>query len=150
MSMQIQNTKLRLTVCCHTNYKWICVILLHYNNTDFTWKHIQAHMKGIWNSSDLVINMHDLHNQISTIPHAHLQISLPERVVSFLFSIQTYVSTKDFWSFIINLGFAAGLFLILIVLLPSIMRNLSSGKGEILGTMSTSFRPIYECLSNRS
>lgn len=43
---------------------------------------------------------------------------------SFLSSIQWYVSAKDFWSFIINLSFTVGLFLILISLFRFI-RHLS-------------------------
>lgn len=71
-------------VSCHATYKWICVTPLPYNGTDCTWKQIQAHIKGIWNSSDLLIfiNIHDLNDQISSISHAHLQMSPPEEIAA--------------------------------------------------------------------
>lgn len=73
-------------VSCHATYKWICVTPLPYNGTDCAWKQIQAHIKGICNSSDLYINIYDLNDQISSISHAHLQMPPPEEIAASVLS----------------------------------------------------------------
>lgn len=96
MGTLIQNIKVKLTVSCYATDKWICVTPLPCNGTGFTWKQIQVHIKGIWNSSDLDINSHDSHHQISNISHAHLRMcSLEGIATSFLSAIQSCVSAGD-------------------------------------------------------
>lgn len=104
---QIQNIKVRLTAACHTNYKWICVIPLSYNGSNYPWEQIQADIRRIWNSSNGDRNIHSLHEQITT---TSLDGFCRKESISFFKFNYLFLTIKHFWTFIINLVVALGLF----------------------------------------
>lgn len=57
MRMQIQNIKTHLITSCHARYKWIHVGSLLFSSSEMPWDQIKAHLRGIWNSSQVDINM---------------------------------------------------------------------------------------------
>ena len=44
-----------LSVQGHSNFKWIGVTVFPYNDTEYDWGKVQAHLKGSWNNSALSI-----------------------------------------------------------------------------------------------
>lgn len=117
---QIQNIKVRLTAACHTNYKWICVTPLSYNGSNYPWEQIQADIRRIWNNSNGDMNIHSLHEQITT---TSLDVFCRKESISFFKFNYLFLTIKHFWTFIINLVVALGLFLILIILFPALYIN---------------------------
>ncbi|XP_037067003.1 uncharacterized protein LOC119089130 [Peromyscus leucopus] len=127
MGNQIQNIKTRLTASCHADYKWICVTPLPFNGSDRSWDQVQAHLRGVWNSSQLGINIGTLHYQISAISHSRLQVSSAAEVASyFANSVKDFVYNNSFWNLIINIGIIGPLIILLLFLLPVIFRRLGS------------------------
>ena len=66
----LQALKLKMALSCHADYRWICVTSLKVNETDYEWKKIKNHISGVWNSSDIGLDLGKLHNQIQTLKHS--------------------------------------------------------------------------------
>ena len=69
---ELQALKVKLTLSCHADYRWICVRLLKVNETDYNWERIKNHISGVWNSSSISLDLGRLHNQIKTMEHSRL------------------------------------------------------------------------------
>ena len=63
----LQALKLKMALSCHADYRWICVTSLKVNETDYEWEKIKNHISGVWNSSDIGLDLGKLHNQIQTL-----------------------------------------------------------------------------------
>ena len=61
---ELQALKVKMALSCHADYRWICVISLKVNKTDYEWEKIKNHISGVWNSSDIGLDLGKLHNQI--------------------------------------------------------------------------------------
>ena len=66
----LQALKLKMALSCHADYRWICVTSLKVNETDYEWEKIKNHISGVWNSSDIGLDLGKLHNQIQTLKHS--------------------------------------------------------------------------------
>ena len=134
---QVQNIKTRLTTSCHANFKWICVTPLPYNGSEMSWEQIQAHIHGVWNNSQLAIDMDTLHSQISAISHSRLKSSSAAELADYFSnSIINFVKDNSLWNLLINLGIIIGLVILLLFLLPFIFKRLGSA-------IRTAQREIY-------
>ena len=67
---ELQALKVKMALTCHTDYRWICVTSLKVNETDYEWEKIKNHISGVWNSSDIGLDLGKLHNQIQTLEHS--------------------------------------------------------------------------------
>ena len=67
---ELQALKVKMALSCHTDYRWICVTSLKVNETDYEWEKIKNHISGVWNSSDIGLDLVKLHNQIQTLKHS--------------------------------------------------------------------------------
>ena len=54
--------RVKLALSCHADYWWICVTPLKVNETDYDWEKIKNHISGVWNSSDIGLDLGKLHN----------------------------------------------------------------------------------------
>ena len=52
MGQEITNLKIKLSLRCHAEFKWMCVTPLQVNESMYSWEHIRNHILGIWNHSD--------------------------------------------------------------------------------------------------
>ena len=72
---ELQALKVKMALSCHADNRWICVTPLKVNETDFEWEKIKNHISGIWNSSDIGLDLGKLHNQIATMEHSRLDFT---------------------------------------------------------------------------
>ena len=45
----ITDLKIKLSLRCHAEFKWMCVTLLQVNDFIHSWEHIRNHILGVWN-----------------------------------------------------------------------------------------------------
>ena len=67
---ELQALKVKMALSCHADYRWICVTSLKVHETDYEWEKIKNHISGVWNSSDIGLELGKLHNQIQTLQHS--------------------------------------------------------------------------------
>ena len=67
---ELQALKVKMALTCHADYRWICVTSLKVNETDYEWEKIKNHISGVWNSSDIGLDLGKLHSQIQTLEHS--------------------------------------------------------------------------------
>ena len=72
---ELQALRVKLSLSCHADYRWICVMPLKVNDTDYNWERIKNHMSGVWNSSSIHLDLGKLHGQIKTLEHSHLDFT---------------------------------------------------------------------------
>ena len=72
---ELQALKVKMVLSCHADYQWICVTSLKVNETDYECEKIKNHISGVWNSSDLGLDLGKLHNQIQTLEHSRLDFT---------------------------------------------------------------------------
>ena len=98
---------------------------------------IQEHLHGVWNISQLALDMDTLHPQIRAISHSRLKSSsVAELANCFSNSIINFVKNNSLWNFLITLGIIIGLVILLLFLLPVIFKRLGYA-------ISTAQRDIY-------
>ena len=69
---ELQALKVRLALSCHADYRWICVTPLKVNETDYNWEKIKNHISGVWNSSDIGLDLGKLHNLLLSMCTLHM------------------------------------------------------------------------------
>ncbi|XP_044912517.1 endogenous retrovirus group K member 7 Env polyprotein-like isoform X2 [Felis catus] len=57
IGQEILTLKIQLSLRCHSDYKWICVTPLRVNESEHNWERVQSHILGVWNHSDLGIDL---------------------------------------------------------------------------------------------
>ena len=67
---ELQALKVKMALTCHADYRWICVTSLKVNETDYEWEKNKNLISGVWNSSDIGLDLGKLHNQIHTLEHS--------------------------------------------------------------------------------
>ena len=48
---------------------------LKVNDTDYNWERIKNHISGVWNSSNIHLDLGKLHGQIKTLEHSSLDFT---------------------------------------------------------------------------
>ena len=92
---ELQVLKVKMALSCHADYRWICVTPLKVNETDFDWEKIKNHISGIWNSSDIGLDLGKLHNQIATMEHSRLDFAAARTANDFFHTFSNYISGKN-------------------------------------------------------
>ena len=85
---------------------------LKVNETDYEWEKIKNHISGVWNSSDIGLDLGKLHNQIQTLEHSRLDFTATGAANDYFHTVSNFSSGKNILS---NL---------LIIILPCIVRIL--------------------------
>ena len=72
---ELQALRVKLALSCHADYRWLCVMPLKVNDTDYNWERIKNHISGVWNSSSIHLDLGKLHGQIKTLEHSGLDFT---------------------------------------------------------------------------
>ena len=121
---ELQALKTKLALSCHADYRWICVTPLKLNETDYNWKKIKNHISGVWNSSDISLDLGKLHNQIQTMEHSRLDFTATGLANDFFHTFSNFISGKYILSTVFSYAAVGALILLLIIILPCIVRIL--------------------------
>ena len=119
-----QASKVKLALSCHANYRWICARPLKVNKNDYDLEKIKNLISGVWNSSDISLDLGKLHNQIQTMEHSRLNFTAAGVGSDFFHSFSNFISGKNILSTIFSYAAVATLILLLIIILPCIVRIL--------------------------
>ena len=123
---ELQSLKVRLSLSCHANYKWICVTPLEVNQSQFEWNKYLNQLKGIWNHSDLSLDISKLHEQIQNIEQTKLDFTVAQTANDLYTSFSSFVSGKNLLSTSLTYVALGTIVLILILLFPCFFRLISS------------------------
>ena len=109
---------MKMALSCHDDYRWICVTSLKVNETDYEWEKIKNHISGVWNSSDIGLDLGKLHNQIQTLEHSRLDFTTAGAANDFFHTFSNFVSGKNILSNTFSYAAVGALILLLIIILP--------------------------------
>ena len=121
---ELQSLKLKMALSCHADYRWICVTSLKVNEADFEWERIKHHILGVWNSSDISLDLGRLHNQTQTLEHSQLDFTAAGEANDFSHTFSNFISGKTILSTVFSYVAKGALILLLIIILPCIVRIL--------------------------
>ena len=121
---QLQALKMKMALSCHADYQWICATSLKVNETDYEWEKIKNHISGVWNSSDIGLDLGKPHNQIQTLEHSQLDFTTAGAANDFFHTFSNFISGKNILSNILGYVATGALILLLIIILPCIVRIL--------------------------
>ena len=93
---ELHALRVKLALSCHVDYWWICVTSLKVNETDYDWEKFKNHISGVWNSSDIGLDLGKLHNQIQTIVCARLDFTAAEAANAFSHTSLTLCLERTF------------------------------------------------------
>ncbi|XP_074243844.1 endogenous retrovirus group K member 25 Env polyprotein-like [Saimiri boliviensis] len=119
---KVHNLQSRLRFRCHADYNSICVTSAPYNDSEWDWPLVRAHLQGIWSHNNLSLDIFRLQRQIHAIDFSRRQ--LPQDATIARDIVDTLSSwTRGFHlpslSTLIGIG---GFLLVLIILLPFLFR----------------------------
>ena len=129
---ELQALKVKMALSCHTDYRWICVISLKVNKTDYEWEKIKNHISGVWNSSDISLDLGKLHNQIQTMEHSRLDFTATGLANDFFHTFSNFISGKYILSTVFSYAAVGALILLLIIILPCIVRILQQSTQKLM------------------
>ena len=115
---------MKMALSCHADYQWICVTSLKVNETNYEWEKIKNHVSGVWNSSDIGLDLGKLHNQIQTLEHSQLDFTAAGAANDFFHTFSNFISGKNILSSIFSYAALGALILLLIIILSCIVRIL--------------------------
>ena len=85
---------------------------------------LKNHILGVWNSSDISLDLGTLHNQIQTLEHSRLDFTAAGAANDFFHTFSNFISGKNILSNIFSYAAVGALILLLIIILPCIVRIL--------------------------
>ena len=88
---------------------------------------LKNHILGVWNSSDISLDLGKLHNQIQTLEHSRLDFTAAGAANDFFHTFSNFISGKNILSNIFSYAAVGALILLLIIILPCIFRILQQG-----------------------
>ena len=115
---EVQALKVKMALTGHADYRWICVTSFKVNETDYDWEKIKIHISGVWNSSDIGLDLGKLHNQIQTLEHSRLDFTTAGAANDFFHTFPNFISGKNILSNIFSYAAVGALILLLIIILP--------------------------------
>lgn len=113
-----------MALSCHADYRWICVTSLKVNETDFEWERIKNHILGVWNSSDICLDLGKLHNQIQTLEHSRLDFTAAGEASEFFHTFSDFISGKTILTTVSSYAAVGAVILLLVIVLPCVVRTL--------------------------
>ena len=121
---ELQNLKVKMALSCHADYWWTCVTSLKVNEEDFEWERIKNHILGVWNSSDISLDLGKFHSQTQTLEHSRLDFTATGEANDFSHTFSNFISGKTILSTVFSYVAVGALILLLIIILPCIVRIL--------------------------
>ena len=135
MGQEITNLKIKLSLRCHAEFKWMCVTPLQVNESMHSWEHIKNHILGIWNHSDFSIDISKLHQDIQNMKQAESDFSSQWLSNSLFENLEGYLSHGSFSTIMINAAMCLCLLVLICVIAPCLFRILS----QSVSALSTEF-----------
>ena len=112
MGQEITNLKIKLSLRCHAEFKWMCITTLQVNESMHSWERIKNHILGIWNHSDFSIisklhlryflDISKLHQDIQNMKQAESDFSSQWLSNSLFENLEGYLSHGSFSIIMIN------------------------------------------------
>ena len=87
-------------------------------------KKLKIIFRGVWNSSDIGLDLGKLHNQIQTLESSWLDFTATGAANDFSHTFSNFISGKDILSNVFSYVAVGALILLLIIILPCIIRIL--------------------------
>ena len=125
MGQEITNLKIKLSLRCHADFKWMCVTLLQMNESMHSWERIRNHILGVWNHSDFSIDIFKLHQDIQNMKQAESDFSSQWLSNSLFENLEGYLSHGSFSTIMINVAMCLCLLVLICVIAPCLFRILS-------------------------
>ena len=94
------------------------------NETDFEWERVKNHILGVWNSSDISLDLGKLHNQIQTLEHSRLDFTAAGEANDFFHIFSDFISGKTLLTTLSSYIAVGVIILLLVIILPCIIRTL--------------------------
>ena len=91
---KLQTLKVKLTLSCHADYRWICVTPLKVNEINYNREKIKNHILGVWNSSNISPDLEKLHNQIKTMKHSRLDFTATRATNDFFHTFSSLLAEQ--------------------------------------------------------
>ena len=85
---------------------------------------LKDHILGVWNSSDISLDLGKLHNQIQTLEHSQLNFTTAWVANDFFDTLSNFISGKTILSTVSSYVALGAIILLLIIILPYIVRIL--------------------------
>ena len=95
---ELQALKGKMALSCHADYWWICMTPLKVNETDYEWEKIKNRISGVWNSSDIGLDLGKFHNQIQTLEHSRLDFTTAGAANDLFHTFSNFISGKNILS----------------------------------------------------
>ena len=118
MGQEITNLKIKLSLRCHAEFKWMCVIPLQVNESMHSWERIRNHILGVWNHSDFSIDISKLHQHIQNRKQVESDFSN-----SLFENLEGYLSHGSFSTIMINAAMCLCLLVLICVIAPCLFQN---------------------------
>ncbi|KAL0611964.1 envelope glycoprotein, partial [Plecturocebus cupreus] len=77
---KIYNMQNHMALRCHVNFKYICVTNTPYNDTEWQWSLVKAHLQGIWTHNNLSLDVIRLQHQIHTVDISRKELPLDDSI----------------------------------------------------------------------
>ena len=82
---------------------------------------MKNHILGVWNSSDIGLDLGNLHNQIQTMEHSRLDFTSAGADNDFFLTVSNFILEKNILSTIFGYAAVGALLLLLIIIFPCIV-----------------------------
>ena len=135
MGQEITNLKIKLSLRCHAEFKWMFVTPLQVNESMHFWQCIRDHILGIWNHSDFSIDISKLHQDIQNMKQVEFDFSSQWLSNSLFENMQRYLSHGCFSTIMINTAMCLCLLVLICVIAPCLFRILN----QSVSALSTEF-----------
>ena len=96
MGQEITNLKIKLSLRCHAEFKWMCITPLQVNDSVHSWECIRNHILGVWNHSDFSIDISKLHQNIQNMKQVESDLSSQWLFNSLFDNLEGYLSHGSF------------------------------------------------------
>ena len=125
IGQEITNLKIKLSLRCHAEFKWMCVTPLQVNDSVHSWEHIKNHILGVWNHSDFSTDISKLHQDIQNLKQAEYDFSSQWLSNSLFENLEGYLSHGSFSTIMINVAMCLCLLVLICVMAPCLFRVLN-------------------------
>ena len=134
MGQEVTNLKIKLSLRCHAEFKWMFVTPLQVNESMHFWQCIRDHILGIWNHSDFSIGISKLHQDIQDMKQVESDFSSQWLSNSLFKNLEGNLSHVSF-STMINVAMCLCLLVLICVIAPCLFRILN----QSVSALSTEF-----------
>ena len=136
MGQEITNLKIKLSLRCHAEFKWMCITPLQVNESMHSWERIRNHILGIWNHSDFSIDISKLHQDIQNMKQAESDFSSQWLSNSLFENLEGYLSHGSFSTIMINVAMCLCLFIQICVIILSLFKILNQNVSALQSFIS--------------